>query len=111
MSKEDGCAVQPRLVTGVGVRVPDDVSNRVVEPEKHVILGVGYYRVRGNRRLVELVKKTLQSLMGIIAHRVLKPIVRHLCIKKRLFHDNGIYHLWKITGSLIPLRCTLPCRS
>jgi len=58
----------------------DYVSIRVMEPEKHVVLWVCDYRIRRNPGLVELVKKTLQPLMGVVSHGILKWIPFHFLL-------------------------------
>ena len=68
-----------------------------MEPQKHEILRVSYYGMTGDAGLVKLVEEPFKTLMRVIAHRVLKPIIRHVCLEKRLFHGNGIYHLKKIS--------------
>ena len=58
----------------------DYVSIRVMKPEKHVVLWICDYRIRRNPGLVELVKKTLKTLMGVISHGILKRITFHFLL-------------------------------
>jgi hypothetical protein len=69
-----------RIAQPVGVGAIYQVSNGIVKPKENVILRVRDYGMGRYSRLVELVKETLQPLMGIISHRVLKPVVSHALV-------------------------------
>ena len=81
----------------------NQLSIRIVEPEKDIIFRICYDGVAWNRWLMELLKKVRQTLVGIIAHRVLEGILHHLVFQKCFFHRSrslstnksfydGIYH-------------------
>jgi hypothetical protein len=53
------------------------VSQGIVKPKKDIVLRVRNYGVVRHRRLMELVKKPLKSLMRVVAHWVLIRVLRH----------------------------------